>query len=50
MIASFLVVFVALAACQALLTVKLADVLSPATQSGRPSAKPAREDGAVSLA
>ena len=50
MIVSFLVVFVALAACQALLAVKLADFLSPASDAGRPIAQQSRQDGAVSLA
>ncbi|MCJ2096860.1 hypothetical protein MKK67_30770 [Methylobacterium sp. J-072] len=50
MIASFLVVFVALAACQALLAVKLADILSPSSDAGKASAQPVRQDGTVSLA
>lgn len=50
MIASFLVVFVALAACQALLAVKLADVLSPVSDAGKVAAQQTRQDGAVSLA
>ncbi|MCJ2058839.1 hypothetical protein MKL09_20110 [Methylobacterium sp. J-048] len=50
MIASFLVVFVALAACQALLAVKLADLLSPSSEAGKATAQPARRDGTVSLA
>ncbi|MCJ2122038.1 hypothetical protein [Methylobacterium sp. J-077] len=50
MIASFLVLFVALAACQALLAVKLADILSPSADAGKPVTRPAHQDGAVSLA
>jgi hypothetical protein len=50
MIASFLVVFVALAACQALLAVKLADILSPASDAGTIAKQQTRQDGAVSLA
>ncbi|MHC2108110.1 MULTISPECIES: hypothetical protein [unclassified Methylobacterium] len=50
MIANFVVVFTAFAACQALLAVKLADVLSPASDAGKPVAQQTRQDGAVSLA
>ncbi|WP_201025811.1 hypothetical protein [Methylobacterium sp. GXS13] len=50
MIASFVVVFVALAACQALLAVKLADVLSQASDAGKTATQTVRQHGAVSLA
>ena len=50
MIASFLVIFAAFAACQALLTVKYADFLSPAADVGATSASTARNVGAAKLA
>ena len=50
MFASFLVTFVAFAACQALLAVKLADVLSPGSDAGRASTAPTRQVGTVKLA
>ncbi|MGH1572215.1 hypothetical protein ACRAWG_17925 [Methylobacterium sp. P31] len=50
MVASFFVIFVAFAACQALLTVKYADFLSPAPDAGRTSAETAREVGGAKLA
>ncbi|MBE7203444.1 MAG: hypothetical protein INR70_37385 [Parafilimonas terrae] len=50
MFASFLVIFVAFAACQALLTVKYADVLSPASDTGATSANAARGVGNAKLA
>ena len=50
MIASFLVLFVALAGCQILLAVKLADRLSPSATTGRGDATPVRVRGAARLA
>ena len=50
MIASFLVIFIAFAVCQALLTVKYADLLSPASEAGTLSADAARNVGAAKLA
>ena len=50
MIATFLLLFVALAGCQALLAVKLADRLSPSVTAGRGPAKPARAQAVARLA
>jgi hypothetical protein len=50
MFASFLVIFVAFAACQALLTVKYADFLSPASDVGTTTTQAAREVGTAKLA
>jgi hypothetical protein len=50
MTVSFVVIFAAFAACQALLTVKFADFLSPASETDRTSAKPTREVGKAKLA
>ncbi|GJE09859.1 MULTISPECIES: hypothetical protein [Methylobacterium] len=50
MIASFLVIFAAFAACQALLTVKYADFLSPASDTGSTSVAAARDVGTAKLA
>ena len=50
MIVSFLALFVALAGCQAVLAVKLADWLSPSAGAGRGTAEPVRARGAVRLA
>lgn len=49
MIASFALIFVAFAACQAVLTVKFADILSPAADKGRTIGS-ARNVGAAKLA
>ncbi|MCJ2133877.1 hypothetical protein MKK69_07305 [Methylobacterium sp. J-026] len=50
MIASFALIFVAFAACQAVLTVKFADFVSPAGDSDRAAAAPARAVGSARLA
>ncbi|MGH1589169.1 hypothetical protein ACRBEV_13385 [Methylobacterium phyllosphaerae] len=50
MIASFLIIFVAFAACQALLTVKFADFLSAAPEAGRASVAQTRDVGSAKLA
>ena len=51
MIAGFALIFVAFAACQAVLTVKFADFVSPVAGSGRAAAaKPARAVGGARLA
>ena len=50
MIASFALIFVAFAACQAVLTVKFADFVSPAGESDRAAATPARAVGNAKLA
>jgi hypothetical protein len=50
MIASFLVIFVGFAACQALLTVKYADFLSPASDAAVSSTQSGRDVGAAKLA
>jgi hypothetical protein len=50
MVASFLIIFVAFAACQALLTVTQADFLSPASDTGRASVKLAHDVGGAKLA
>lgn len=49
MIASFLAIFVAFAACQALLTVKFADFLS-AAEDGRETVEPAADVASAKLA
>jgi hypothetical protein len=50
MFVSFLAIFVAFAVCQALLTVKFADFLSPASDAGRAATKPAGKVGPAKLA
>lgn len=50
MTVSFLVIFAAFAACQALLTVKFADFLSPPSETGHAAAEPRREVGKAKLA
>ena len=50
MIASFLVIFAAFAACQALLTVKYADFLTPASDGGKSTSGNARPVGAAKMA
>ena len=50
MTVSFLVLFAAFAACQALLTVKYADFLSPSSNAGRSAAEPAHKVGKAKLA
>lgn len=50
MIATFLALFVALAACQAVLAVKLADWLSADATTGRGTAEPIPSRAAVRLA
>lgn len=50
MVASFLIIFVAFAACQALLTVTQADFLSPASGTGRAPVKLAHDVGGAKLA
>lgn len=50
MFASFLVIFAAFAVCQALLTVKFADFLSPTVEVGTTSAGTTRQVGAATLA
>ncbi len=50
MTVSFLAIFTAFAACQALLTVKFADFLSPASETGHSSAGSTRAVGKAKLA
>lgn len=50
MIAAFLVLFVALAGCQALLAVKLADWLSPAATTGHGTVARVQSQTTVRLA
>ncbi|MGU3662800.1 hypothetical protein ACLBX9_01225 [Methylobacterium sp. A49B] len=50
MFASFLVIFVAFAVCQALLTVKYADFLSPASDVGATTVQAARGVSTAKLA
>lgn len=50
MIASFALIFVAFAACQAALTVKFADFLSPASDADRATTGRAQTVGTAKLA